>query len=126
MKCFYSGADAVGICKSCGRGLSLPFAREFPKGLACGNRCEADVERLIRVVETAPDGRSGPTSNTLVSGVFTLLAGGAFFHFGGGFSGGLSLPTFMGGAFMAFGLYTVTRACWLWRRATEAESRETV
>jgi hypothetical protein len=110
MKCFYSGADAVGICKSCGRGLSLQFAREFPKGLACVGRCETDVQRLIRVGEAAPDGPSGSAVNTAVSGVFSMLAGGAFVYFTGGFGGGISLMNFMGGAFILFGLYSVVRA----------------
>ncbi len=110
MKCFYSDADAVGICKSCGRGLSLSFASEFPQGLACRNRCEADVQRLIRLSGAAADGPGGTASNTAVSGVFSILAGGAFIYFAGGFSGGVSLTNFMGGAFFLFGLYSVIRA----------------
>ncbi len=117
MKCFYSGTDAVGICKSCGRGLALPFATEFPKGLACANRCEADVERLIRAGEAVSAGSGSSAINTAVSGVFSALAGGGFIYFTGGFIEGLSLTNFMGCAFILFGLYSVTRALWLWRSA---------
>jgi hypothetical protein len=106
MKCFYSEAEAVGICKSCGRGLSRAFATEFPKGLACANRCEAEVQRLIRADEAVPGGGS----NGAVSGGFTMLAGGAFVYFSGGFAGGLSLPSFMGVVFFCYGLYVVARA----------------
>ena len=116
MKYFYSGADAVGICKSCGRGLALPFAREFPKGLACRDRCEAEVERLIRASEAAPGAHAGSSANAAVSGVFSILAGGGFIYFTGGFGSGLNLTSFMGGAFILFGLYSVGRA--LWRRRT--------
>ena len=107
MKCFYSDAEAVGICKSCGRGLSRPFLTEFPKGLACANHCEADVQRLIRIEEAVPGGAG---LNGAVSGAFTMLAGGAFFYFSGGVAGGLSLPSFMGVVFFFYGLYVVVRA----------------
>ncbi len=117
MKCFYSGAEAVGICKSCGRGLSLPFASEFPKGLACRDRCEAEVQRLIRISEAAPDGPGGNAVNTAVSGVFSMLAGGAFIYFTGGFGGGVSLTNFMGSAFVLFGLYSVLRALVMAKRS---------
>lgn len=112
MKCFYSESEAVGICKSCGRGLSRPFLSEFPKGLACANRCEADVQRLIRAEEAVPGGGI----NGVVSGGFTMLAGGAFFYFSGGLAGGLSLPSFMGVVFFFYGLYVAVRAIVIARR----------
>jgi hypothetical protein len=107
MKCFYSESEAVGICKSCGRGLSRAYATEFPKGLACAKRCEADVQRLIRVEEAVPGGAG---INGVVSGGFTMLAGGAFVYFSGGLAGGLSLPSFMGVVFFFYGLYVAVRA----------------
>jgi hypothetical protein len=121
MKCFYSGADAVGICKSCGRGLARAAAAEFPQGLACRNRCEADVQRLIRAGAAAGAGNS--VVNTAVSGVFSLLAGGGFIYFTDGFAGGLTLTNFMGGAFILFGLYSVGRALWLARSAKASAPR---
>jgi small-conductance mechanosensitive channel len=111
--------DAVGICKSCGRGLSRAAAAEFPQGLACRNRCEADVQRLIRAGAAASAGAGNSVVNTAVSGVFSMLAGGGFIYFTDGFVGGLTLTNFMGGAFILFGLYSVGRALWLRRRPRE-------
>jgi hypothetical protein len=116
VKCFYSGTDAVGICKACGRGLSLAFAAEFPRGLACKNRCEEDVQRWIRLVDvndkldavSAAAARNQRASSA-VSGGFCILAGGGFLYFTG-FGGGWSLPNFMGAAFVVYGVYALARA----------------
>jgi len=121
MKCFYSGADAVGLCKSCGRGLSLAAATEFSKGLACKNRCEADVQRWILLIEVndkladaaAATLRSQRVTTT-VSAAFSILAGIGFISFTG-FDRGLSLPNFMGGAFILYGAYALIRAAQLRR-----------
>jgi hypothetical protein len=52
MKCFYDPAqDAVGACKSCGKGLSVEYAVDLGKGLACKGRCEKDVRDLIELVD---------------------------------------------------------------------------
>src|SRR6185295_5213953 len=52
MKCFYNPTkDAIGTCKSCGKGLSVGYAVDLAKGLACRNRCEDDVRDLIELVE---------------------------------------------------------------------------
>ena len=50
MKCFYhNDMDAVGICKSCKKGLCIDCAVDLGKGLACKNYCEEDVKRLIDI-----------------------------------------------------------------------------
>ena len=50
MKCFYhNDKDAVGICKSCKKGLCIDCAVDLGKGLACKNYCEEDVKRLIDI-----------------------------------------------------------------------------
>ena len=52
MKCFYHAtADAVGSCKSCGRGVCAECAVDMGKGLACRGRCEGDVEALIQLID---------------------------------------------------------------------------
>jgi hypothetical protein len=44
MKCFYHhDQDAVGECKSCGKGLCPACAVDLGKGLACRQRCEDNV-----------------------------------------------------------------------------------
>ncbi len=52
MRCFYHPAvEAVGICKSCHRGLCVDCAAPVSNGLACRGRCEAEVEALDRIVQ---------------------------------------------------------------------------
>jgi hypothetical protein len=113
MKCFYSGADAIGTCKSCGRGLSLAAATEYPHGLACKNRCEAVVQELLaaglKQKEAAAALAKSSQVTTAASGLFSILAGGGFLYFNR-YSPGLNLINFMGGAFILFGLYSCIRA----------------
>lgn len=48
MKCYYhNDRDAVGQCKSCGKGLCTQCQVDLGKGLACKERCEEDVLALI-------------------------------------------------------------------------------
>lgn len=54
MRCFsHEGEEAVGICKSCGRGICAACAVDLGKGLACRARCEEDVRRLIEVIDSS-------------------------------------------------------------------------
>jgi len=83
MKCFYSPAeDAVGICKSCGKGLSAGYAADLGRGLACKDRCETDVRKLISMIER--NERMSEASEELVTkspkaahghALFLMLAG---------------------------------------------------
>jgi hypothetical protein len=52
MRCFYhQDKEAVGTCKSCGKGLCSECAVDVGKGLACRSRCEADARAIIQLVE---------------------------------------------------------------------------
>ena len=90
MKCFYDTTqDAIGTCKSCGKGLSPDYAIDLGKGLACKGRCEDDVRGLIALIDnnlamrgTAErlvrgSGRAGITTS-----VMFLLMGCTFLFFG--------------------------------------------
>jgi hypothetical protein len=116
VKCFYSGADAIGTCKSCGRGLSLEYAAEFPRGLACKNRCEKDVETLIALIErnirlsaTTTSLVKGSGGATAVSGFFFLFMGVVFLYFGI-FETKITLFTLMGSGFVVYAIYMLMRA----------------
>ncbi len=51
MRCFYHPeAEAVGVCRACGRGLCAESAAETAGGLACRGRHEEEVERVSRAV----------------------------------------------------------------------------
>jgi hypothetical protein len=52
MRCFYhEEREAVGSCKSCGKGLCRDCAVDLTKGLACPGRCEADAQALIQLID---------------------------------------------------------------------------
>src|SRR5205823_9870456 len=52
MKCFYhQDRDAVGSCKSCGKGLCPECAVDLGKGLACRSRCEEDAKAVIGLID---------------------------------------------------------------------------
>lgn len=52
MNCFvHRDQPAVGLCKSCGRGLCPECLVDYPTGLACKNRCEERVALITRIVD---------------------------------------------------------------------------
>ena len=52
MRCFYhQEKEAVGTCRSCGKGLCPECAADLTKGLACRGRCEDDVRAVIELVD---------------------------------------------------------------------------
>jgi hypothetical protein len=51
MRCFYhEDKQAVGICKSCGKGVCQECAVDFSKGLACRGHCEESVRSIIQKI----------------------------------------------------------------------------
>lgn len=52
MRCFnHSTVEAVAICKNCSRGLCRECATEFPNGIACRDKCEAEVEAINLLID---------------------------------------------------------------------------
>ena len=52
MKCFYhNDKDAVGICKSCNKGLCPDCAVDTGNGLACKETCESKVKAINELIE---------------------------------------------------------------------------
>lgn len=83
MRCFYHReVEAVGTCKSCGRGLCPDCAAEVGAGLACRSRCEGEVAALNRIID------QNKTAYDKASGAYWRVAlfygaVGALFLFGG-------------------------------------------
>src|SRR5262245_47539610 len=83
MKCYYHEAtDAVGLCKSCGRGLCKGCAVDLGRGLACRDRCEGHARGVIELVES--NVRYLPTHRSLVVGARRtgIIAAGFFMAMG--------------------------------------------
>ena len=94
MKCFYHPeADAVAICRNCSKGLCRDCAVEVENGIACKDRCEAQVKAIVELVErnkTLLQKTSGAYSRLAI--VFALmglllLGSGFFIIIGGGSRG---------------------------------------
>lgn len=66
MRCFYhADRDAVGVCKSCQRGVCRDCAAEVDKGIACKSRCEDDARQLALLIDQ--NARLQPASTFLIS-----------------------------------------------------------
>ena len=117
MKCFYDPTqDAVGACKSCGRGLSHEHLTEMNKGLACKDRCEEDVCSLITLIDRNVS--SSAATNQILkrsssagygSGVFLTLFG-IVFVFTGLREQHLDFTFYLGAIFIGYGIWSLVRA----------------
>jgi len=126
MRCYYhQDKEAVGVCKSCGKGLCTECAVELNKGLACRGRCEADVRALIELVDR--NIKLSPTTTRLIESNRSLRASGFIFNFVFGavfVAWGLqdkerfSFVTIPGVCFLLFGCYGFLQARRLARAST--------
>jgi hypothetical protein len=95
VNCFrHREAVAVGLCKACNKGLCPTCAVDVGQGLACHDTCQEQVRSLNQLVER--NIRMSPASEALLgkqprvyfgTGVFQILAGGAFALLGQGMDG---------------------------------------
>ena len=80
MRCFYhDSTEAVAICKSCNRGICRDCAVEFKNGVACKNRCEAEVEAVNQIIDrnkTSYEKTSSAYSgNAIIYLMFAIVSG---------------------------------------------------
>ena len=127
MKCFnHNDRDAVGTCKSCGKGVCRECAVDLGKGLACRAQCEKDVASMIALIDQniqfSPVGRSmmvNARKNTYVQASFLLAAGVIFFLTGLGTDRVTELPGLLGMVFLIYGGYVLWRGKQLPRHRKE-------
>ncbi|HOX03876.1 MAG TPA: hypothetical protein P5555_09135 [Candidatus Paceibacterota bacterium] len=120
MHCFYHREqEAVGSCKSCGKGLCPECAIDLGKGLACRGRCEADVQAVIDLVDR--NIRLQPAANRLIQGggsvriasaLFFMATGAVFLFYGLTSDREMPMVLVLGVCFLAYGLFYL-----LWSRA---------
>jgi len=76
MNCFYhSEKAAVGICKSCGRGLCMDCAADIQNGLACKDRCEERAARINKIIDRNPQMIAAANTQVLTQKIVLLLLG---------------------------------------------------
>lgn len=83
MNCYvHHEKSAVGLCKSCGRGLCPECVVEVGESLSCSGRCEDKVHTLNMMVEK--NAQLVSTSNQALRSAarFSMIMGGALLAFG--------------------------------------------
>lgn len=128
MRCFYhQDKDAVGTCKSCGKGLCAECAADLGKGLACRGRCDADVRAVISLIERNIQLQPATTrliqaggSARLAGSFFFLITGAVFLIFGLTTEREMTFITVLGVCFLGYGVFHL-----LWSRRLSAGPRKT-
>lgn len=130
MRCFHhEDHEAVGTCKSCGKGVCRECAVDLGKGLACPGRCEEDVAGLIAL--TDQNVRSAATQRgalgivrrkTFAESALALAAGALFLPLGlslGGDGGSSTFIVALGGVLILYAVYVGWRA---WRMPKSSDT----
>ena len=82
MNCFkHHSSSAVGICKSCGKGLCRACAADTGVGLACLNSCEDNVAILGRMISNNARVMRAADAQVRSSALFGVVMGAAFLGF---------------------------------------------
>lgn len=110
MKCYYHGeVDAVGICKSCSKGLCRDCAVDLGKGLACES-CKQDEIDLITTIDRnikMGSNYKNIRKNGIAQFAFLLIMGGTFL--GTGIYYGKTFSITMGSVFVLYSFYILWR-----------------
>ena len=118
MRCFYhQDKEAVGSCKSCGKGLCPDCAADVGKGLACRGQCEEDVRAVVALIDRNIK-LSPQTARILESGrkirssaaTFNLVTGVIFVAWGITDTERFSFIIVLGVCFLAYGVFGLFQA----------------
>jgi hypothetical protein len=83
MKCFnHVGADAVGVSKSCGRGLCRDCVTQVGLSVSCKGGCETVVQTMNDLVERGRTAYTKTSATQMRTGIITILLGTLFLIFG--------------------------------------------
>ena len=118
MRCFsHPDQDAVGICKSCQKGVCTACAVDLGKGLACRTTCEADVRALISLIDASmrisPMGTKvwlGHRTNMLWTAAMCIVLGVIFTTWAALHDPPLVAVVAMGVVFVCWGLVQLIQA----------------
>lgn len=112
MNCFYHpDKPAVGICKSCSKGLCIDCAADLDHGIACKGKHEQQVEDIKVIVEGNARAYKAAPKTSKTAPLFSFLMGSVFALFGYFKGGGFYNMSFMLGCiFIAFAIYNFVRS----------------
>ena len=115
MNCFnHRERPALGVCKSCGKGLCEECLQEVPNGLACKAKCEERVAIINKMIDVYPQALAASRNAfqrnaVLLLGLGTVSLLLAFLLF---ISNGLSSSLFLwviGLVFLLIGISAIRR-----------------
>lgn len=120
MQCFrHAPEPALGICRSCGRGVCAHCARDLGPPLACSEECERRVGRTEALIANGEVGYRLARRGSAVAVGFPLLLGAVLVYFGvAGERDWFNAVTAMGALLMLFGV-----AMWLRQRQVARQLR---
>ncbi len=114
MKCFrHHERDAVGVCRSCYKGLCPDCAVEVDKSLACRNSCEEDVRAVNLLI--AENIKITPIASKILhrrenivkgANIFNVTFGGIFILIGLADPSRFLILIFLGAFLLIYGIYS--------------------
>jgi len=118
MVCYYHpDVPAIGLCKSCMRGLCSECAVELPQALACPGRCEEDVRQLHMLIQfnlayqqTQRKLLGGQRLPMMVVGTFIALMGVLFAWIGFAAEPSIWPLAGLGTLFVGYGCWIIARS----------------
>jgi hypothetical protein len=118
MRCYYhQDKEAVGSCKSCGKGLCPDCAADVGKGLACRGHCEEDVRAVVALIDrniqlSPKTAQILESSRKVRSGaaIFNLVVGMVFIAWGLSNMERFSFVVILGACFLVYGVFGLLQA----------------
>ncbi len=105
MKCFnHQEIDAVGICKSCNKGLCPECAAEVDLSLACKATCIEEVAAIDAQIKRARVTMSAQKNSRMFLPSFFMVLGAIFIAINIYKTSGIDYRTIPGVAFILFGV----------------------
>ena len=106
MKCFnHHNQDAVGVCKSCLKGICSECATDIGGGITCSDECENIARDNIRLVKNTVDAqRDFKKGGAYLAPLYFFLMGAAFIGFGLYKKSFFEFGSLLGGLFCLFGV----------------------
>ena len=123
MNCFYSpNQPAIGLCKSCLRGLSSEYATDVGDGLACKGICETRARKINLMVDSNSKVMAVANTQVQKNASFSIVAGVLFGAMG--FFMGLPSGQPMALLFCGLGLLFIFRGISGYTRSSKYPSSE--
>lgn len=127
MRCFdHPDREAVGVCKSCQKGLCGECAVDLGQGLACRGRCEETVRGLIALIAGNLKARAvgsqlvlGYRRNVIYAGAFLVAVGSLILSWGALAPKPIWVVVMFGALFLVYGAFQIARGARLPRPVGE-------